>query len=531
MNEGIRESWDRYRQLRCDVGGLGVWLDVSRVRFDEGYLAQMRPALTAAMDAMAALEGGAIANPDERRMVGHYWLRAPELAPTPGIGDDIRTTVRAVCEFAVRVRDGALRGPGGPFDHVVHVGIGGSALGPQLICDALGAASGRLDISFLDNIDPDGVDRLLERLGSRLDRTLVSLVSKSGWTPTPRLVASALEAAYRDRGLVFARHAVATTMAGTDLDARASRQRWLRRFPIWDWVGGRTSITSAVGLLPAALIGVDVIQFLDGAAAMDRITRDRDLQANPAALLALMWHWLGRGHGSRRMVVLAYRDRLSLLARYVQQLVMESIGKRADRAGTTVHQGLTVFGHKGATDQHSYLQQLRDGTPDFFVLLVGVRQDPREPPAPEASPGSTLGDHLFGSLVGTRRALWERGRDSMTISLPDLGPRSLGALVALLERAVGLYAELIDVNAYHQPGVDKEAAMGAVELQRAIVARLRKTGRAETAEEIATAIGRAEEVATVYELLERLVDNPGRGVISTPGPDRFEDRFMRTAAG
>ncbi|MBI4579016.1 MAG: glucose-6-phosphate isomerase [Planctomycetes bacterium] len=517
--------WDRYQAYRCDAPDLGLSLDISRVRFDADYLDRMRAAMANAMDAMEALESGAIANPDERRMVGHYWLRSAERAPTEQIRRSISSAVASVQAFATAAHAGAVQGARGPFAHLIHVGIGGSSLGAQLICDVLRTGRDRIAVHFLDNADPDGIDQLVERLDGALGQTLVSVVSKSGWTPTPWHVLLELEAAYRRRGLDLARHAVATTVGGTALDRRAIEQGWLARFPLWDWVGGRTSVTSAVGLFPAAMQGVDVASFLRGAAAMDCLTRHRELRRNQAALLALAWYWLGNGRGDRDMVVLPYRDRLATLGRYVQQLVMESIGKELDRSGRVVHQGLTVYGNKGSTDQHAYVQQLRDGPNNFFAIFIHV-QDDRTGPSMEVEPGLTLGDFLFGYLEGTRRALYERGRDSITITLPDLSPATLGALIALFERAVGLYAELVDVNAYHQPGVDKRAAASVVQLQRVVLGHLERLESPQTAGEIAWHIGRPEEVETVFKVLERLARDPRRGVVAAAGPTPFAARFV-----
>jgi glucose-6-phosphate isomerase len=181
---------------------------------------------------------------------------------------------------------------------------------------------------------------------------------------------------------------------------------------MWDWVGGRTSITSAVGLLPMALQGHDVRAFLAGAAAMDEATRAGDPARNPAALMALFWMCEGNGKGDRAMVVLPYKDRLLLMSRYLQQLVMESLGKRLDRQGRVVEQGIAVYGNKGSTDQHAYVQQLRDGRHDFFAVFVRVLTDRQGPSASmdETDPrGPTSGDFLDGLLLGTRAALFENG--------------------------------------------------------------------------------------------------------------------------
>ena len=522
--------WQRYCEYRYEADELGLALDISRVRFGSELFDQMAVPLASAMRAMAALEAGALANADEHRMVGHYWLRAPDIAPDPRIRADIEVAVSSVQAFASSVRRGTVHGADGPFEHLIHVGIGGSALGPQLACHALPGRADGLAVHFLDNADPQTIDSLTSALTGKLARTLVSVVSKCGWTPTTSHIMSELRAAFGRDGLAFSRHAVATTMQGTELDRCASDEHWLARFPLWDWVGGRTSVTSAVGLLPMALQGIDIRAFLDGAAAMDRVTRHPDPRENPAVLLALMWHWLGRGRGDKNMVVLPYRDRLSLLARYVQQLVMESVGKKADRQGAIVHQGLTVYGHKGSADQHAYVQQLRDGRSDFFVTFVCVQDDGGRDRV-EVGPGATLADHLFASLEATRDALYERERESITITLRDLTPRSLGGLIALYERTVGVYAELVDVNAYHQPGVAKDAAAPIVTLQTEVLTELARAQAPLSAEQVSDAIGSADRVETVFKLLDRLALATDSGVISSHGPPQARRFSMPSRAG
>lgn len=514
--------WRRYCERRCDVPECGVSVDVSRVSWSDGFLESRLPKMAAAFKAMTALEAGGLANTTEDRMVGHYWLRAPALAPEEKQRQAIAAAIRGVQDFSDAVSAGEIRGAGGLFQDVIHVGMGGSALGPQLVCDALGAGPTR--IHFLDNADPDGVDRVVRAVGG-LDRTLVSVVSKCGWTPTTQHLVLELRAAYAREALTFESHAVATTVADSPLDVQAAQQGWLRRFPIWDWVGGRTSVTSAVGLLPAALAGVDTEGFLDGAAAMDARTRDVDYRRNPAALLALAWLWLGDGRGSKRMLLLPYKDRLALFPRYVQQLVMESLGKRHDRSGAVVEQGLTVFGHKGSSDGHSYLQQVRDGTPDTFVTFISVYQQHSQLSV-DLGQGATLGDYLAGYLDATRDALYERGRESLTITLEALSARSLGAVIALYERAVGLYAELINVNAYDQPGIEKDAAAAAIDVQRQALSHLARTRQQLTADEIAAALGQPEAAELIFRNLERLAVVGRGGVIKRAATELANTRFF-----
>jgi len=471
---------------------------------------------------MLALEGGAIANPDEGRQVGHYWLRAPELAPE-GLGAQVVAAKAAVREACDRVA--------GRFAKVLVVGIGGSALGPQLVADALSSPGDHRRLLFLDNTDPDGMARVLAA-AEPLSDTVVVVISKSGGTPETRNGMLVVKAAYQAAGLDFGAHAFAVTQAGSALDRDAQAMGFIQRLPMWDWVGGRTSVTSVVGLLPAALQGLDVELMLEGARIMDAQTRLPRVEDNPAMMLALAWWHAGEGRGDKAMVVLPYKDRLLLMSRYLQQLVMESLGKRHDRHGAVVHQGLSVYGNKGSTDQHAYVQQLRDGRADFFATFIEVLEDgPTHARAThlEVEPGVTSGDYLAGFLAGTRKALDEAGRRSLTITIPWVDAATLGALIALFERTVSFYASLVDVNAYHQPGVEagKKAASAVLALQRALVKALDE-GASGTAEELAATLG--ADAKDAFHVLRHLAAN-GRAGASGHGLARRFSKATERVAG
>lgn len=521
-----RELWERYRRFLCTCPHTGIQLDVSRMLFSDDYFERMADQIAQALRDMDALEAGAIANPDEGRMVGHYWLRDPERAPTPDLATEIAETLKQVKDFTERVHAGRVRPPSSDrFENVLVIGIGGSALGPQFLADALGSRNDPMRAFFLDNTDPDGIDRTLDELGEGLSRTLTVVISKSGGTKETRNGMVETIHRYRGLGLDFARHAVAVTGRDSALHRRSQEEHWLAMFPMWDWVGGRTSVTSAVGVLPAALQGIDVDALLGGARDMDVTTRRHDVLSNPAALMALMWHYAAEGRGAKDLVILPYKDRLALLAKYLQQLVMESLGKELDLRGQVVRQGLTVYGNKGSTDQHAYVQQLREGVHNFFATFVEVLRD-RTGTSIEVEPDVTSGDYLNGFLLGTREALFEKGRASMTITLPEASARTLGAMVALYERTVGLYASLVGVNAYHQPGVEagKKAAERVIDLQRQVRDTL-KPNQPQTTEQIAAAIGAVDEIETVYKVLEHLTANPDRDVVKTTDQDLFQARY------
>jgi glucose-6-phosphate isomerase len=523
------ELWERYKKYLAFHPELGLMVDISRMRFPDDYFDLMEPRMQKAYREMDALESGEIANPDEDRKVGHYWLRAPELAPDPKITQAIKNNLRSIKKFASNVHTGKIMAPNGKrFARFLLIGIGGSALGPQFVSHALGTPKDPMKPFFFDNTDPNGFDRVLEEIGDHLSDTLTIVISKSGGTKETHNGMLEAKATYQAKRLPFEKHAVAITETNSELDRLAQQDKWLARFPMWDWVGGRTSETSAVGLLPAALQGLDIDALLEGARLCDEVTRKKETRPNPAALLALMWYHATGGCGRKDMVVLPYKDRLQLFPKYLQQLVMESLGKEKDLDGKTAHQGITVYGNKGSTDQHAYIQQLREGVNNFFVTFIEVLKD-REGKSLQVDPDVTSGDYLNGFLQGTRRALNENSRESITITLEQIDACAMGVLIALYERAVGYYASLINVNAYHQPGVEagKKAAELVIRLQKAALAYLRKRkDKPFTAEEIASAIGSKEEVEMVSKLLEHAAANPDHKIKKIPAKLPFNAQYQ-----
>jgi glucose-6-phosphate isomerase len=191
---------------------------------------------------------------------------------------------------------------------------------------------------------------------------------------------------------------------------------------------------------------------------------------------------------------------------------MESLGKEKDLDGNIVHQGIAVYGNKGSTDQHAYVQQLREGVPNFFATFIEVLQD-RQGSSIDVEPGVTSGDYLNGLLQGTREALYENHRDSITITIPQVNPRVVGALIALYERAVGLYASLVNINAYHQPGVEagKKAAASLLDLQRRVLQVLQAISQPLSLAILAEKAGSPDQVESVYKIVRHLESN-NRGI-------------------
>ena len=220
------------------------------------------------------------------------------------------------------------------------------------------------------------------------------------------------------------------------------------------------------------------------------------------------------------MVVLPYKDRLLLFSRYLQQLIMESLGKESDLDGKKVYQGLTVYGNKGSTDQHAYVQQLRDGLNNFFAVFIEVLKD-REGPSPFVDPDTTSGDYLQAFYLGTRQALSDSGRGSITLTLNRVDAQTIGQIIALFERTVGLYASLLNLNAYHQPGVEagKKAAAETLKVRTSAILHLNKhKGQWFTPVNICQEIGLVGSEELVFKVLLHASSNPG-SIESIENPD------------
>lgn len=522
-------SWENFQTYFYNNPDLELALDISRMIIPNDYFKKMTSKMENVYAQMESLEKGAIANPDENRRVGHYWLRNSDIAPEPEIAVEIRENLAEIKVFVQKVHNGSITSQTGEaFKNVLLIGIGGSGLGPQFISDALGANADKMSLFFIDNTDPDGMDRVFKRLEPELDTTLCIVISKSGGTIETRNGMLETQNLYERKRLNFSKHAVSITQKGSQLYQYSEKEGWLKSFPMWDWVGGRTSVLSSVGLVALALQGIDIDALLAGARCCDEITRKKDTLNNPSALLALMWYKATSGKGGKQMVMLPYKDRLAFFSKYLQQLLMESLGKEKDLEGRVVHQGIAVYGNKGSTDQHSYVQQLLEGPDNFFVTFIEVLKD-RDGTSPILSENSTSGDFLQAFLLGTRNALTFKGRESITITVNEVKPFTIGVLIGLFERAVSMYAFLIHINAYHQPAVEmgKKAAGEAIALKNEILHLLReKKGQKFTVDEIAQQLDSPNSEETIFKLLIHLRENPQHCIYAQKGKTVFDDQYF-----
>lgn len=521
-------SWERYQKYLYDDQELELMLDISRMKFPVDFFEKMARPMAQVYQELAKLEQGAIANPDESRMVGHYWLRNPDLAPIQTIAEEIKQTLENILEFVQQIYTGEI-GPenGGIFKNILLIGIGGSSLGPRFVANALSSPGDKMRMFFIDNTDPEGIDQIFRAIGDELDSTLCIVISKSGGTIETRNGMLETQNRYRESGLDFSKHAIGVTQRGSQLDKVCQVEGWLRAFPMWDWVGGRTSVLSAVGLLPLALQGIDIEQLLAGAKCCDEKTRHPNSTQNPAALLALMWYHFTDGQGGKQMVMLPYKDRLELFTKYLQQLMMESLGKEKSLNNERVNQGIAVYGNKGSTDQHSYVQQLLEGPNNFFVTFIEVLKD-RGETSSILTEQSTSGDYLQAFFLGTREAMTEKGRESITITIKNINAFRIGVLIALYERAVSIYALLVNINAYNQPAVEmgKKAAGETIKLKNSLCDFLCASGGQKfTVASLAQGIEALGSEETLFKVLIHLSENPDHGVKVEKGSNVFENKY------
>jgi glucose-6-phosphate isomerase len=381
-------------------------------------------------------------------------------------------TVRQITAFA--------EGLGQAHDHVLVLGIGGSALGTKALLNALRRPAwnewddeGREfypRLTVLENVDPTTVAAALRRIDPR--RVLVNVISKSGGTAETMaqylVVRAWLEEALGDAAF---RHLVFTTDPERGALRELATREGIATLEVPPAVGGRFSVLSPVGLLPAALAGIDVAALLAGARHAIERAEAGDLLNNPAALYAAL-HWAADADlGARIHVLMPYTDRLREFAEWYRQLWAESLGKRVDREGKTVHVGPTPLAAVGATDQHSQVQLFMEGPFDKVITFVRLERfaeevtipgagetasgKPRELPADLAYlPGHGLGELLNAEYEATATALAEMGRMSCTLHLSELTAESVGEAIMFYQLATGYAGVWYGIDPFDQPGVE-----------------------------------------------------------------------------
>ncbi len=460
---------DAQRSARLRIAAPHLLVDLARQPIDSEALTALVELAgeTRLADAARAITTGAPFNHTEGRAVLHTALRGTGALYT----DQIAAERARMNDIADAVRSGRWRGhTGRPISDIVHVGIGGSALGPQFIDTALRPAyPGALAVHFADNIDSAVCRRLTAELNP--ETTLVVVVSKSFTTNETARNARTLRSWMLERGCGIA--GLARHFLGVSSNADAMTEFGIppqNRLCMWDWVGGRYSIWSAVQVSLAIAFGPGAMRdLLAGAAAMDTHFLEAPAAENAPMLLALTSIWNGNFLGASSHAVLPYARRLALLPNYLQQLETESNGKSACADGRPVswHTSPVVWGGEGTIGQHAFHQLLHQGTRAVSIDFVLSRRRAVDPPFDDhdrwlAAHALAQGEALLRGrssdelgddpLAGHRRMPGNRG--STTVLLDDLSPASLGALLALYEHKTFCCGVIWGVNAYDQWGVE-----------------------------------------------------------------------------
>jgi glucose-6-phosphate isomerase len=473
---------DRLSNLTLKAAGLE--LDLSKQAFTlEALAACLGLARAADVEgARAKLFEGFAVNTSEHRAVLHPALRAPDGATFLAAGEPVSADVEAgrarMKALADGIASGAVRGATGErFKTIVHIGIGGSDLGPRLVWEALRPLGGPMELRFAANVDGQEIEAALYGLDPAT--TLVMVVSKTFTTLETLANAQAarawLQASLGEEG---AKGHFAAVSAAPD-KAVAFGMAPDKVFAFWDWVGGRFSIWSAVGLSCAIALGFDRFQgFLDGAAEMDAHFTSAPLERNAPVLMALAQIFNRNGLGRSIRAVVPYAQRLRLLPAFLQQLEMESNGKRVTRAGAPVLRATapSVFGDAGTNGQHAFFQLLHQGTDVIPVDLVLVEKGE----GPEGMQAKLLANGIAQAealMIGraeaeVRAELLAKGvdaaeidqlapqrtfpgnRPTTTILAPELSPHALGALIALYEHKTFVEGVIWGINSFDQWGVE-----------------------------------------------------------------------------
>jgi glucose-6-phosphate isomerase len=393
----------------------------------------------------------------------HASLRAGDSAP-----DEVRGVLARMRELAARLRGGAWTGASGkPLRRLIHLGIGGSDLGPRVLVDALAEpADSPIELRFVSNVDPLELDRALA--GSDAEETLFVVVSKT-WTTQETLAnATAARQWLADRlprGASISSHLLGVTMA-----EKAAREFGAGEvLPLWDWVGGRFSLWSAVGFSAMCAIGAQRFdELLAGAAEIDRHAAESPAEASVPALMALLGVWNVNFLGLHSHAVLPYSHALRLLPAHLQQLEMESNGKSVDRESRTIDYATApvLFGSEGTVGQHSFHQLLHQGTQavpaDFIVAERGAGDPARrailnahaeaQAEALAFGTGKGVADGAQAELAPERRC--PGNRPSSTLVIEQVDARNLGRLLALYEHKVFVQGVIWNINSYDQWGVE-----------------------------------------------------------------------------
>lgn len=441
--KNLNSQWQKTMQIKVDYNNMMADFIGTEQGFTDKQLSAHKSVSEAAYSTVSAGRGNG--------MMG--WTELPY---------DQAEIVKDINETAKNIRKN--------FDNFVVLGIGGSALGPIAVFQALchlrhnelsKKARKAPKLYVEDNVDPERMASLLNVLD--LEKTVFNVVTKSGATSETMsqylIIIDILKAKFGDKAKD---HMIATTSANKGNLIKIAKAEGFKTFYIPDGVGGRFSELCPVGLLPAAVLGIDIKAMLKGAAFMDKLCKSKDFRKNPALCSALL-QYLSMQNGKNISVMMPYADSLKYIADWYCQLWGESLGKAVDKDGKTVYAGQTPVKALGVTDQHSQIQLYREGPFDKVITFIAVENFRAEVEISEGCKDfpdvSFLCKHTLSELINTERkateyALTTAHRPNFTITLPEVNAFTIGELLYYFELETAYTGAMLNIDTFNQPGVE-----------------------------------------------------------------------------
>ena len=500
--------------------GTGVRFDVhfepDFANIQDEYAAQ-KTKFEEAIQLINRMENGEIVNhtavkaESEDRQVDHYNLRLKEeKVPGKSLQHTIELWNQCLA-FARDIESGKIKpDKAEKYDTVIFNGIGGSYLGPQMLIIAKYGidynimAKLPVKIYFTSNTDPDLFHQVTSNI--RLESSIMVHLSKSGTTAETAGNMHTWMQLCEAKGLNVGQHSAAVTIKDSKLDKIAHERHFVGNWHMEVDTGGRTSVCSAIGMVPCAFAHLDFEQFIRGMSTMDELTRRPNFNENPAAIIATIINRHTALKGFKNMIVLCYSDFLKEYAHYLQQLYMESLGKNYTVDGTECHVGQTVFGGVGTGEQHAFMQQVQKGVGDNFVKIIHFEK--RTTDYYNEAAGS-MGRQLLAFVEGTEKALIQNKRPFIDLSFPERNEFNFGMMIALEERIVTFLGSFLGINAYDQPGVQdgKLAASNVNKLSKEIAKLLETASVKGTAADILKALKIEGEHYEAEQILNDIYNN------------------------
>lgn len=468
QNQSIRSLFDedKERVQKYSIEACGLYLDYSKNLLNDSTLTALLNLAREAQtdDAKKAMESGEAINERENRAVLHYALRSKR-SSISAAGENVMPLVNGelqkIEKIASAIHNGSWKGHTGKrIKNIVNIGIGGSDLGPQMVCNALRPYWTDITPYFLSNIDAAQWTEISQEIDA--EETIFIVASKTFTTDETMTNARTVRAWFLDQigtDEALKKHFFAVSTNLSEVSAFGIPEDNVVGF--WDWVGGRFSLWSSIGLSIACAVGFDQFrELLDGASAMDEHFFSAELEENMPVIMALLTVWQVNFCGQTNHAILPYDHRLRDFPRFLQQMIMESNGKQVDRNGDRVAYPTcpVYFGEPGTNGQHAFYQLLHQGTEivpsDFIVVAKPAHEHDEHHTKLLANCFAQSEALMDGSRNDDAFRNFEGNRPSNTLLMDELSPKNLGALIALYEHQVFVQGVIWNIFSFDQWGVE-----------------------------------------------------------------------------